>query len=278
MAEPPVTRLPRRKPFLNHTLMNKEIEPVLPKPAAVILLLKDDPDGIKILILRKSPGEHFASGALVFPGGKVAKIDYEFTGNIGENRNEFSIFKIAAIREMYEECGIALACDPKTGHVIDSHTITALQGQHGMLPLLDLAMIAPLSLATDRLVRFAHWITPPNRPRRYDTHFFVANAPALQNHTKIDNYEIVEAKWCKPKDLINDVCGGKLKLVLPTLMNIMQLCNAASVEEAMEIAHSRIIIPVTPVEKKIKGREHMVIPEDADYGITEIPSEFLRTS
>ena len=258
--------------------MNQATTPVFPIPAATIILLKDDPDGMKILILRKASGKHFASGALVFPGGKVAESDEKFMGDIGEKRNEYSILKIAAIREMYEECGIALARELTSDLLIDSDVLTTHQKNYESSTLLEFAAVIPLVIATDRLVRFAHWITPPSQPKRFDTHFFVATAPPGQIEPKVDGYEIVEAQWYKPKDIINDVQAGSVKLVLPTLMNVMKLSNIKTVDEAIEMAQSHNVIPVTPVRKQTRKGECLVIPAEADYGMTEIPSEFLRSS
>ncbi|MDP6897070.1 MAG: NUDIX domain-containing protein, partial [Rhodospirillales bacterium] len=100
--------------------MNNTAQPVPPKPAATIILLRDGNSGLEVLILRKASGKHFASGALVFPGGKVDAADLAFAGDIGEKRNALSDFKIAAIREMYEECGIALARITGTEKLLDA--------------------------------------------------------------------------------------------------------------------------------------------------------------
>ena len=258
--------------------MNQAIGPPYPKPAATIMLLRDDTDGIRILILRKAPGKHFAGGALVFPGGKVAASDEKFTGDVGEKRNIYSSLKIAAIREMYEECGIALVRELGSNSLLDNNTITTYQRAHDNIALLDLAAVVPLGLATDFLVRFAHWITPPSRPKRYDTHFFIAGAPPGQTKPTVDGYEIVEAQWYKPENLLNQVLAGSVRLVLPTLMNIMKLSEIKSVKQAIQMAQSGDIVPVTPVRKQTQNGECLIIPEEAGYGMTEIPLRFLRSS
>ena len=247
-------------------------------PAAVIILMRDGSSGMEILILRKASGKHFASGALVFPGGKVADADIAFTGDIGETRNTGSVLKIAAIREMYEECGIALARAPGNGSFLDSITVRKYQAAYASAPLLELATLVPLSLAADSLIRFAHWITPPSRPKRFDTHFFVAIAPPEQMEPSVDGYEIVDSRWCRPQDLINDFHNGTEKLVLPTLMNVMKLTEVNSVDEALRMARNRNIIPVTPTLKKTPTGDHLVIPEAAGYGMTEIPTAMLRSA
>ena len=127
-------------------------------------------------------------------------------------------------------------------------------------------------------MRFAHWITPPGRPKRFDTHFFVASAPSGQMEPNVDGYEIVEAQWHRPQSLLDDVHAGKIKLVLPTMMNIMQLSEVGDVAAAIARAQERIIIPVTPTRIETPDGERLVIPEEAGYGLTEIPTEFLRSA
>ena len=258
--------------------MNSDDSPADTIPAAVIILMRDSPNGMEILILRKSSGKHFASGALVFPGGKVADADIAFNGDIGETRNTRSTLKIAAIREMYEECGIALARTPGASSLLDTTTIRKCEAAHEGAPLLELATLVPLSLAADSLIRFAHWITPPSRPKRFDTHFFVAIAPPEQMEPRVDGYEIVDSRWCKPRDLINDFNSGTEKLVLPTLMNVMKLTEVNSADEAIRLAHNQNIIPITPTLKKTPDGDRLVIPEAAGYGMTEIPTAMLRSA
>ena len=48
------------------------------------------------------------------------------------------------------------------------------------LTLIDIAEAEDLQIASDRLVPFAHWITPEGSKRRFDTHFLVARAPRDQ--------------------------------------------------------------------------------------------------
>lgn len=258
--------------------MNDAAQPAVPKPAATVILLRDGGSGLEILILRKASGKHFASGALVFPGGKATDEDAAFTGHIGEDRNEFTTLKIAAIREMYEECGIALARNPDDAALLDADAVEAHRAAHPDAPILEMAAAVPLGLATDRLVRFAHWITPPGRPKRFDTHFFVAAAPAGQTRPAVDGYEIVEAQWYRPRDLLDDVHAGRVKLVLPTMMNVMKLSEADSAAAAIELARARTIIPVIPKRTETPDGERLAIPEEAGYGMTEIPAEFLRSS
>ena len=56
-------------------LLHTQREPAPPRPAATVLLLRDRPDGIEVLMTRRSPTASFAPGAYVFPGGGIDAAD-----------------------------------------------------------------------------------------------------------------------------------------------------------------------------------------------------------
>ena len=58
-----------------------------------------------------------------------------------------------------------------------------------------------LTLAIDRMHFLNRWITPEGRPRRFDTRFFIAEAPAKQ-HGRHDEYETVDSVWISPADAL----------------------------------------------------------------------------
>jgi 8-oxo-dGTP pyrophosphatase MutT (NUDIX family) len=254
-----------------------ESTPVVPKPAATIILLRDGDAGLEVLLLQKASGKHFAAGAMVFPGGKVEPADIAFAGAT-PNEDPFATLKIAAVREMYEECGLMLARRHGAARVMSAAEIDDCRESDPTAALLELAKSVPLELAIDQLVRFAHWITPPSRPKRFDTHFFIAPAPDGQATIEVDGYEIVDANWRRPADILDEVNAGLLKLVLPTLMNILKLSNWSTVDEAMAAARDEIVVEVTP--KRIESDEgiHLHFPAEAGYGVTRISTDMLRSA
>ena len=257
---------------------NEILEPTKPKPAATIILMRDGGEGLEVLMLKKAQGQHFAAGAMVFPGGKLDPKDLAFVEANGDKEDAHAALKVAAIREMYEECGILLARVAGSKRVMPSADVAKIRTANTDVAILDLATSAPFELATDRLVRFAHWITPVNRPKRFDTHFFIARAPDGQTKPDVDGYEIVEANWRRPKDVLAEVHGGKLTLVFPTMMNIIKLSKSESVDKALATSRHEDVFCVEP--KRIVTDEglQLVIPVEAGYGVTTVPQEFLRSS
>lgn len=261
-----------------HAPRPTEADSTTPVPAATIILVRDGDEGLEVLVLRKAPGKHFAGGALVFPGGKADDRDAAFAAAFGDASDGFATLKVAAVREMYEESGILLARRPGAGALLDAGEVADLEQRHPDIPALDLARAAALELATDRLERFAHWITPPSRSKRFDTHFFVAPAPPGQPEVRVDGYEIVESDWRRPGDILDEVHGGRLKLVLPTMMNLIKLAHWDDVDALM--AHTRLeeVVCVRPKRVETEQGQQIVIPEEAGYGVTTIPSNFLRSA
>jgi hypothetical protein len=88
-------------------------------------------------------------------------------------------------------------------------------------------------LAVDRLTYFAHWLTPPGMPRRFDTRFFVALAPDKQSAGP-DGRETVEHLWLRPADALDPARG--LKLMNVTRRVLQQLGSFESARACLDHA------------------------------------------
>jgi 8-oxo-dGTP pyrophosphatase MutT (NUDIX family) len=69
------------------------------------------------------------------------------------------------------------------------------------------------------LVYFDHWLTPPGLAQRFDTRFFLAEAPAGQT-ARIHDGEAEELRWLRPADAL--VSGLKLLPVTQSLLQRLQ--------------------------------------------------------
>ncbi len=242
--------------------------PVIPRPAATLLLLRDGAAGLEVLMTARHEEAGFAAGALVFPGGKVDPIDAALAAYCpaAPDLDEAAlVLRIAAIRETFEECGILLA--RQGGTLLSADPLAALLDRHGASDAGFAALVAAaeLELATDHLVPYAHWITPVDRPKRFDTHFFLA--PAAPDQIAIhDGREAVEAVWMTPQAVLGGADAGRIKLVFATRMNLVKLARSATVAEAIAAAHSAPVVTVTPVIEKTGGGPFIHIPEAAGYG------------
>ena len=244
-----------------------------PKPAATALIVRDAPD-LEVLMVRRSAGMAFGASAWVFPGGKVAPADadplWDDLSDGSYDHYQRSL-RIAAAREVFEESGLLLAT--RSGNELDAEafsTFDSLRADVEADPARFLSLIreAGLRLTLDRLVPFAHWITPSFEPRRFDTHFFLVRCPAAQI-VRHDGREAVDHEWVSPDVLLARRREGQAKLMFPTRLNPEVLGRAARAADAEAQARSRTVVTVEPqVQDRADGKV-LVIPAEAGYGLTE---------
>ena len=256
--------------------MAEDEKPVaVPVPAATILLLRDAPGGLEVFMVKRHHQIDFVAGALVFPGGKVEKGDSDvalgefFDG--GDDWNDtMRALGAGAIREAFEESGILLARDARDGGFVSSQRLAELQHYRSRLDkreviLSEMLRTEQLRLALDQLVHFAHWITPANMPKRFDTHFFLAVSP-IGHAGSHDGRESVDSIWITPNGAISD--RKKWNVIFPTKLNLMKLGNSVTVSEAIAAAHASKVLPVTPWVENSSDGQVLRIREDAGYAQT----------
>lgn len=214
-------------------------EPVAPRPAATILLLRDASEGPEVLMTRRSLTASFAPGAYVFPGGAVDPGDRsararQLSRMRGNQGNEILAYATAAVREAFEELGILLVHGPGSPDQIARLAATLAREHHGNL----LAQIAAhdLHLALDEVHWFSHWITDRDLPMRFDARFFVARMPAQQQPIP-DNAEQFEPTWVRPAEGLARHERGEFNIIFPTIRTLRQLAGFGSVEEVLD--HTR---------------------------------------
>ncbi|WP_068874837.1 MULTISPECIES: NUDIX domain-containing protein [unclassified Phenylobacterium] len=252
-------------------------EPAEAKPSATILLLRDEPQ-FQVLMVKRHHQIDFASGALVFPGGKSHPGDEdpawaEHCIGWGAFDGEQRGLRIGAIREAYEEAGILIAegldgsdfaevCDPEVRSAVD----------HGQTPFIDVVRELGVRLRLDALTVFARWITPVMMPKRFDTWFYAVRAPADQV-AAADGREAVDAEWIAPAEILRLADAGERTVIFPTRMNVQLLAEASSAEDCVARASARTLVTVLPkVEVRDDGR-YLVLPPDAGYGEVAEPMD-----
>src|SRR5215469_202353 len=244
--------------------------PVPVLPAATILLLRDDP-AFEVLMVKRHHQIDFAAGALVFPGGKTHAGDDDFgwqerTLGWGAALPHKRPLRIAAIREAYEEAGILLARHldgaPFRG---DDRAAAAREAvAKDQRPFLDLIRELDLYLDLEALSVFARWITPVISPRRFDTWFYVAKAPADQL-ALCDGAETVDAEWIQPSEALRLGDLGQRTVIFPTRMNLKLLGEANSADDAVRRAEARELVTVEPKVADRPGGRVLVLPPNAGY-------------
>jgi len=254
-------------------------EIVTPRPASTILLLRDSKAAkeIEVFMMVRHYEIDFNSGALVFPGGSVEKNDMEIIerselysgGGDGLDAAALS-FRIAAIRETFEESGILLARPKGSTALVDVQRASEIEARHRValnehkITFLEVLAENDLWLALDELVPYAHWITPEGMPKRFDTWFFLAAAPPDQLGAH-DGRESTDSIWVSPREALSGGETGRFKVPFPTTRNLIKLGKQSNVKAALDDSRGKPVVTVTPVMTRLNGGRQLRIPIEAGY-------------
>lgn len=246
-----------------------------PRPAATVILVRDGTEGLEVFMVVRHHAIDFAAGALVFPGGRVEEDDHALAAELNLPPDPLLPFRIAAIRETFEECGVLLARSRDSAGLIGPDRLRAVDERHraalnaGTISFASVLEHETLVPAPDLLVNFAHWITPAQQPKRYDTQFFLAAAPQAQLAAH-DGHEAVDSIWISPAHALKETEAGRYKLVFATAKNLEKLARSACAAQAIEAARAARVVTVQPQSVRLEGTRRLLrIPAEADYGGSE---------
>jgi 8-oxo-dGTP pyrophosphatase MutT (NUDIX family) len=254
--------------------------PAEPIPAATVVVLRDRPSGPEVLMVRRHERAGDFAGASVFPGGLVdasdadpelapseSGFDAERAGiALGENLPESDVraLYVAACRELFEEAGLLLV------RRVGRDSLRRLCELRPAVQAGTVALRAALCregcvLALTRLAPFARWITPEFQKRRWDTRFFIAEAPEDQI-AECDGTETSEAVWLTPAAALDAYRVGEHQLAPPTFRVLEELSDFSTTAHACAAlgrsGPPRAILPVPLREAPVLT---MVYPGDRDY-------------
>jgi 8-oxo-dGTP pyrophosphatase MutT (NUDIX family) len=265
-------------------------EPPPARPATTVLLLRPSRPGdagspLEVFMVVRHHAIDAFSGALVFPGGKLEDADGDpqlkarCVGADKISAGELK-FRIAGVREAFEECGILLARKRGQRNLIAAADLKGIEDKwraklaKDEASIVDLVEAEDLEIATDLMTPFAHWITPVFAPKRFDTWFYLAEAPEDQLALH-DGSESVESVWIGPQQAIEEFNAGKRTLVHATTKNLELLAEGVTVTGALSQASERKIVTVQPWVEQRDGKRFLHIPEGAGYRnlVREMPPQ-----
>jgi 8-oxo-dGTP pyrophosphatase MutT (NUDIX family) len=261
----------------------------VPRPATTVLLLRPSKAGDAnsplevFMVVRHHQIDSF-SGALVFPGGKLEEADGDprlraRCGSAEKCSAEELKFRVAGVREAFEECGILLARRRGERAVVAAADLKGIEERwraklaRDEASIVDLVDAEDLELATDLMVPYAHWITPTFAPKRFDTWFFLAEAPEDQVALH-DGSESVDSVWIGAQQAIDEAKAGRRTLVHATHKNLELLAEGKTMAGAIAAASARKIVTVQPWVETREGKRYLHIPRDAGYRnlVREMPA------
>ncbi len=170
-----------------------------PRDAATLILVDNATGAPKVLLGKRRMDMKFMPGKYVFPGGRVDKSDKisAFADDLeeteiaklmvdmkgGASAARARALALAAVRETYEEAGIIIGRRLANGDKVPAESAWQKFFEHGFAPSLS------------RLAFFARAITPPGRPRRFDTRFFCVDATAIVFRGQPPEDELSDLVW-----------------------------------------------------------------------------------
>ena len=257
-----------------------------PVAAATVVVVRDSPQGVEVLLVKRHSKSKVLAGAYVFPGGKLDAQDCQLDPAhldqsalameqaLGESDLDAATacgLYVAALRETFEECDLLLHDDEPVGRS------AALRGDLRELLTQGLAYGAAMRqlnlspIQTRRIHPWSRWITP-RKPsmmdRRFDTRFFVAIAPADQQ-ARHDEHEITETLWLTPAQAIRQYWEGHMTLAPVQLLTLMQVGRSPTAAQVMQVARSRAPMHVLPEPHDIEGGRVLCYPGDPCHPVAQ---------
>src|SRR3954454_12591426 len=215
-------------------------EPATPRRASTVVLVRDGADGPEAFVMRRQASMAFAARQYVFPGGGVDPRDCDPAGTgagpalhtwsdlLGVEESDAAGLVCAAVRELFEECGVLLAGAGPDDVVADLSDDGREVDRGALLDRTlapsDLLQRRGLVLRTDLLTAWSRWCTPVFEPRRYDTWFFVAALPPGQLAREVGG-EADHAVWIGARQAAVGAAVGSLAMMPPTIVTLEEVAD-----------------------------------------------------
>jgi 8-oxo-dGTP pyrophosphatase MutT (NUDIX family) len=231
-------------------------------PAATLVVIRDRTAGPpELLMVERAEGMAFAAGALVFPGGRVDEADRKLGKQLG-----IAPDAVAAVRETIEETAVpaGLISPPRPEHCLELQAALAAGEDFAHVLEQSGAELDPVALTP-----FARWVPKFHAVRRFDTMFYIAEAPEGDWAPQVIEGECAGAYWLTASEVLAREERGEARLIFPTRRNLERVAQHNSFQEIRASALAHPIEPVTPWVEERGGEKFITIPDHLGYPVTE---------
>lgn len=232
-----------------------------PRPAATLVVLRDGPGGIEVLLTERPRHLRFMGGATVFPGGGVAAADRDprwseacappsrdVVRQVDDDEATALATCVCALREAFEEVGLLLAEGPGVQR----------PASHDARVFLDACLDAGVTLRADRLVPGGRWVTPMGSPVRFDAHFFLTEAPSGWA-PEPDPNEVASVRWATPEAALGELAEGTALMAPPTIEMLQRLEGLATVGDALAAVPAAPVGTLGVLSTRVSPLVHVVL-------------------
>ena len=248
--------------------------PATPRPSSTVALVRAGSLDPEVFMVRRHERSSFGS-AYAFPGGVLEPVDgmvAEHSGDLDDGAASACLgiesgglqYYSAAIRELFEETGVLLAdysgMDESLSAVRDS--LNSGEGDWA-----EIVRRNNLRLRCNKLNYFAHWITPPEREKRYSTRFFLAELIPGQEAMHCGG-ELTNSCWVTASEILSAGRRGDVVLHFPTIKTLESIARHKSLDALLDWASSSPVWGVTTMIPRVierNGKREIVLPGDRDY-------------
>jgi len=156
-------------------------------------------------------------------------------------------FRIAAIRETFEESGVLVAKPEEAlvkvppAELTKWRTLVSGDASH-FIKMCKLLSIYP---DVHRLHEWSNWVTPAFEAKRFDTKFFLAILDR-QPHAMHDNKEATTTDWVTPQEVVQKNRTKEIKVMPPQFYTMFELQAVRSLEALATEAKNKIVNPIQP--------------------------------
>lgn len=258
--------------------------------AATVVVVRDGPGGLEVLVQERHVETDFVGGALVFPGGRVEERDRDLPSDLWVGGDPADIgdrlgtdergglgLLVGAARESFEEARVLFARGPD-GALVGSDVLddpdveaarAALAAREAGGDLAALLRDKGLTLDLGGFHPLAWWVTPAGLHRRYDTRFFVAVVPGSQRDTaRADRVETTSARWLPPAACLAGGEDGRFMVIFPTRRVLAELAEHGTVSDLLQAVDGRRPPRIQPEIIEVDGT---VMVQHPHGGPPEIP-------
>lgn len=235
-------------------------------PAASLIVMREHPGRApQLLIVQRGAALNFAGGAYAFPGGRVDPGDHLLAARCLPDLDPGDgAGRVAAARETCEETMVEVG-------------VRRLGGGEAQVPGAATAGFPLAGQAVDlaAFVAFSRWLPPTGGKRRFDTRFYLAQAPD-DAEPRADGGETAQAFWASADDILARCHAGDGFAMFPTRRLLERIACLPDFAAARAQALALPELIVTPRIERRDGIDWLCIPEGAGYPVTSERLDQIR--